>query len=100
MIDGGRENPAATLARGELARFLGPEALAALDRYLDARLAALPKASAERRWLLTEEAASYIGCSAAAMRKKLDRGQLKRHRLGGRLYVDRAELDQVLANEQ
>jgi len=85
-------------ARAALERSLGPELLAALDDYLDARSLRMrePDAPERRRWLTIPEASIELGCSEAALRKRLDRGWLPRHRLGGRLYVDRLELDRRL----
>lgn len=84
-------------ARAELERFLSSEAVAALDGYFAALNVQLGTAEAQqRRWLKVEEAAALLGCSPAALRKRLDRGRLSKHRQGGRLYIDRLELDDTL----
>jgi helix-turn-helix protein len=82
-----------TRARAELARFLSGEACAALDEYLAAVMAAASTAEPTRRWLTIDEGASEFGCSPATFRKRIDRGLLTKHRQGGRIYLDRRELD-------
>jgi excisionase family DNA binding protein len=85
-------------ARSELARFLTGDALQALDCYLAAIMEAGSSAApAKKRWLTVEEAADELGCTPATLRKRLERGRLAKHRQGGRVYVDRLELDASLS---
>jgi len=50
----------------------------------------------EKRWLTIKDAAEYLSTSQAGVRKRLERGILQRHWLGGRIYLDKKEIDQLL----
>jgi excisionase family DNA binding protein len=47
-------------------------------------------------WLSPESAAELLGCAPKTIYSKLDRGILTRHKLDGRVYVSRRELDQLI----
>jgi excisionase family DNA binding protein len=47
-------------------------------------------------WLTIPQAAELLGCSEKAIRGKLARGVLEAHRLDGRLYLSRRELDEAI----
>jgi hypothetical protein len=80
------------LARAQLARVMGPDLLEALDGYLTAREEDHDRVL-EPRFLDVPAAAARMGCTAAAMRKRIERGLVPAHRQGGRIYVDVADLD-------
>jgi len=47
-------------------------------------------------WLTVDQAAELLGCTPKAIRGKLERGVLVAHRLDGRLYLSRRELDEAI----
>lgn len=50
----------------------------------------------ENLWLTVKQAAIYLSRSENAIRILLHRGVLETHRLGGRIYLKRAEIDRLL----
>ena len=72
---------------------------ALLDRVeaLEAALAAAPE---QREWLTIPAAAAYLGRSEDAIRKLIDRLGIDKHQelRGGRVTLNRDELDAALAN--
>jgi hypothetical protein len=82
------------LARAQLARLIGPDLLDALDEYLAALEEGHDRDGASGlRFLDVAAAAARMGCSEAAMRKRIARRRVPVHRQGGRVYVDVDELD-------
>ncbi len=84
--------------RDRLAGLLGAELLAALDAYVDERVAqalaaAAPAGNGAAAWLTLEQAAERLGCSADAVRMRAKRGRLEHKRQGRRVYVSRASVD-------
>lgn len=79
-----------------LARFFGPEALAAIERYIDQRvrdeLAAVQVSDPGPTWLTLAQAAERLGCSADAVRMRVRRGRLDARHQGRRLYVSAASV--------
>jgi hypothetical protein len=51
----------------------------------------------ERRWLTTEQAASVLGITPAAVRKRHTRGQLPGNYVGRRLFIDMEAFERQLA---
>jgi DNA-directed RNA polymerase specialized sigma24 family protein len=45
------------------------------------------------RWLTAEQAGELLGISAAAVRQRVQRGQLRARKLEGRVYLDVRDLD-------
>jgi Helix-turn-helix domain len=58
----------------------------------------LRRAERQWRWLTPEQAGELLGISAAAVRQRVLRGQLRARRLEGRLYLDIHDLDDAVAN--
>jgi excisionase family DNA binding protein len=56
----------------------------------------LREREAEKRWLDTDEAATYLGVTASGIRKMVQRGELPYSRLNRRLLIDRRALDAQL----
>ena len=60
-----------------LDQVLGQATIELLDAFVRSRVEeALARPDAERRWLSPAEAGAYLGCSAAAIRKRVARGGL------------------------
>jgi excisionase family DNA binding protein len=55
---------------------------------------------AGKRWLTIDETAAYLGITAKAIRRRVDRGRLPIVRDGRRLYVDRTALDDAFAEKR
>jgi len=51
------------------------------------------------RWMQTRQAARYLGLSDNALRTHVYRGLLKCRKLGGRMYFDRLELDEIMSGQ-
>ena len=84
--------------RERLADVLAADVLAALDAFVDERIAAaLSTAPASNghapRWVTLEDAADLAGCSPDAMRMRVSRGRYRSRRDGARVYVLRADVD-------
>lgn len=47
-------------------------------------------------WLTVKQAAIYLSRTENAIRILIHRGTLERHRLGGRIYLKKAEIDRLL----
>lgn len=56
----------------------------------------LARLAPEWEWLTVGQAAELLGCSEKAIRARVDRGTLVAHRLDGRLYLSRRELDEAI----
>jgi excisionase family DNA binding protein len=50
----------------------------------------------ERRWMSVPTAAAYLDLTEDAVRRRIERGTLPAKRLGGRVLIDRKELDRML----
>lgn len=48
-------------------------------------------------WLTVDQTAEYLGTTAKAVRRRIDRGRLRAVRDGRRIYVDREALDAAFA---
>jgi excisionase family DNA binding protein len=48
------------------------------------------------RWLTTTDAAQYLGISPAALRKRVERGEVSSHKLGRRLWFKVDDLDALM----
>ena len=64
---------------------------------LRARVDELEQRGQPPRWLSVDQAAAYLGTTAKAIRRRVDRGRLPIVRDGRRVYVDRAALDEAFA---
>jgi excisionase family DNA binding protein len=85
-------------ARDRLAAVLAPDVVAALEELVDERVAeSLSELAAENgaAWLTLTQAAARLGCSADAVRMRVNRGRLEARRQGRRLYVSAASVDQL-----
>ncbi len=51
-------------------------------------------------WMTVAEAADYLRVTVAALRKRIERGQVPAHRWGRLLRLRRAELDRLLDSGQ
>jgi excisionase family DNA binding protein len=75
----------------DIAAVFGPDAVAAIEAFVDARvearLATLELGRPRRPWLTVAEAAEVLGCSPDAVRMRARRGRLETRRQGRRLYV-------------
>ena len=52
------------------------------------------------RWLPTKEAATYLGTTQAALRKKVELGEIAYHKLGRRLWFRVDDLDAYMNQER
>jgi hypothetical protein len=53
----------------------------------------------KKKWLTTAELAIYLGCTVAAVRNRVYRGQLKANKpfgINGKCYFDKGEVDLVM----
>jgi excisionase family DNA binding protein len=91
---GGPVNP-----EDQLRCVLAAEVVEALLALVEERVAEASATSPlfSQRWLTVEQAAEYLGCSAKAIRGRIDRGRLAAVRDGRRVYVDRQALDAAFA---
>jgi DNA-directed RNA polymerase specialized sigma24 family protein len=97
-LDEARERTAPD-PRTVLERFLVPELLQALERYIAEAVAEEfaarrpePDLLALKPWLTAKEAAELLGCSAKAVRARCKRGRLEHRYMGRRLYVSTASI--------
>jgi hypothetical protein len=83
--------------RERLADVLAPDVLAALDAFVDERIAAAlatqPTDNGHGRWVTLEEGATLADCSVDALRMRISRGRYRSRRDGARVYVLRADVD-------
>jgi excisionase family DNA binding protein len=88
-------------AAARLEALLGPVLATAILDVLREELAAssIPHSEPASRWLTVEQTADYLGTTAKAIRRRIDRGRLRVVRDGRRLYVDRQALDEAFAAE-
>jgi len=86
-------------ARDRLAAVLAPEMIDALDDLVSERVASeLARLAATRDtppWLTLEQAGERLGCSADAVRMRVNRGRLESRRQGRRLYVAVESVDRL-----
>lgn len=87
-------------ARDRLAGALSADLLAALEEYVNERIAdalttVTPKANGDPRWLTVAQAAERLSCSPDAIRMRVKRGRLDHRRQGRRLYVSAASVDDM-----
>lgn len=84
-------------ARDRLAASLAPDLLAALEEYVDERIAAAlpyqPHTNGRPRWLTLTQAADLADCTADAMRMRVTRGRYRSRRDGARVYVLADDVD-------
>jgi excisionase family DNA binding protein len=52
------------------------------------------------RWLTTQDAAQYLGITPAALRKRVERGEIPCSKLGRRLWFNVADLDALMAEHR
>lgn len=82
-----------------LGAILGPELLEALDAYVDKRVAyalaelAPARSNGAPEWLTLEQAGDRLGCTADAVRMRVNRGRLTARHDGRRVYVSRTSVD-------
>ena len=87
---------AAARLEGLLGPVLAGAILDALREELAAELVARPaNGSTAPRWLTLEQAGERLGCSADAVRMRVQRGRLEHRRQGRRLYVSAASVDRL-----
>jgi hypothetical protein len=83
-------------ARELLERFFAPQVVDAFERLVDERVEAVSESvsreASSRIWLTCAEAGEELGCSAAAIRMRVQRGRLEARRQGRRLYVSAASI--------
>jgi excisionase family DNA binding protein len=51
-------------------------------------------------WLTSGDAATYMGITPAALRKRVERGEIPYSKLGRRLWFNVADLDQLMAGHR
>ena len=89
---------ASVTAATRLEALVGPVlAGAILDALHEELAAASPTPEPANRWLTVDQAADYLGTTAKAIRRRIDRGRLQVARDGRRVYVDRQALDEAFA---
>ena len=54
----------------------------------------MAKEKKERLWLIKKEAISYLKISPRTIENYVNQGILRSHRLGGRVYFDKFEIDE------
>lgn len=59
-------------------------------------LARMPAPAVASPWMTTEEAAEYLRCKPQRVHELVSRGDLSRHKEGGRLLLDRAEVEALV----
>jgi len=83
--------------REDLADLLSADVLAALDAFVDERIAAAlstaPASNGRGRWVTLEDAATLAGCTPDAMRMRVSRRRYRSRRDGARVYVLRGDVD-------
>jgi excisionase family DNA binding protein len=76
--------------------FLGPELVAAIEQFVDERVAravaGIQVPAPPARWLTVAQAADLLGCTPDAVRMRIRRGRLDARRQGRRVYVARASV--------
>ena len=93
-----RRSEGGVSAAARLEGLVGPVlAEAILDALREELAAASPTPEPAIRWLTVDQAADYLGTTAKAIRRRIDRGRLETVGDGRRVYVDRQALDQAFA---
>lgn len=77
---------------------LTDEARAELREFVREEIASVLEGKANgRRWLTVNECAEYLGTTPTAIRRRLARGTIPSKKLGGRVLIDRLQLDREIA---
>jgi excisionase family DNA binding protein len=80
----------------DLDAFLGPELGAAIEQFVDERVALvvaeLQAPAPASPWLTVPQVAALLGCSPEAVRMRIRRGRLVTRRQGRRVYVARSSV--------
>jgi excisionase family DNA binding protein len=86
-------------ARARLEQLLSPAAVDAIEALVEQRvreeLAARETRTGDRTWLTLKEAGDLLGCSADAVRMRVQRGRLESRRQGRRVYVSAASVERL-----
>lgn len=84
-------------AVARLEALVGPAIAGAIVDALREELAATSPAheASSPRWLTLEQAGARLGCSADAIRMRVNRGRLEARRQGRRLYVSADSVDRL-----
>jgi len=75
----------------------GPFIAALAEQLADRLRSVLDQAKPAAKWLTIQDASKYCGLSSDSIRRLIDAGDLRAYRpVGGRVLVDRAELDEFI----
>jgi excisionase family DNA binding protein len=85
---------------GAAAALLLDDLVATLVERLTPLVAAIAPAEQASPWMSIKSAAAYLDTTEQALRGRVKRGEIPVYRRDGRLYFDRAELDQWVRGER